>query len=242
MQNERYGYVYKIINHINNKIYVGQHKGSTLDEHYWGSGRLIKKAINKEGLDMFSIEVLEWCSSKENLNDREKYWIDYLDAINPDIGYNLTTGGDGVKGYVMSWETKDKIRLAKIGFKHSDKTRQKIRESIIRRGGFRGERNPNYGKRLNDDQRKLLSEKIKESDGMKDSPRFSGHSHSEESKAKISESVKQRRFTMTCKICGEVFEARSNRSLYCDLCKLHKSKGGGGRVSDFKRKEIRDQV
>ena len=42
----RYGYIYKVTNKINNKIYVGKKVGHTFDSNYLGSGTKIKNAIN----------------------------------------------------------------------------------------------------------------------------------------------------------------------------------------------------
>lgn len=233
MKQEKYGYIYKITNNINGKIYVGKHKSNTLDETYWGSGILIKQAINKEGINNFSREILEWCYSKEHLNQQEIHWIFKLNSMNLDIGYNLTKGGDGTPEVKLSDETKVKMSQSKIGKKRSQETIEKIRETIMKNGGRKGSNNGHYGKRFTQEQKQHISEKCKKSQGIKNSPRFKGHSHSEETKRRISESVKKRRFKINCKICGELFEAKSNRSLYCDSCKSNKSKKG--QSYDFKR-------
>ena len=48
---KKYGYVYKITNNINGKIYIEQKKGEKLVENYWGSGKLIVEAVKKYGKD-----------------------------------------------------------------------------------------------------------------------------------------------------------------------------------------------
>lgn len=92
-----YGFIYITTNHINGKRYIGQKKYDK--QGYWkeylGSGIILAKAIEKYGRDNFSKEIIEECESKEKLNDREKYWISYYDAVNSDNFYNLTLGGDG---------------------------------------------------------------------------------------------------------------------------------------------------
>ena len=87
-------YIYKITNKINGKIYVGRHKtykNESFDK-YWGSGKLIKQAIKKYGIENFTKEIIEECS-KDNVAEREMFWIDKLNAR--DGNYNLSAGGPG---------------------------------------------------------------------------------------------------------------------------------------------------
>lgn len=91
----RYGYIYKITNKINGKIYIGKRIGSSFDEKYWGSGTRLKVAIKEFGQENFIREIIEWCSTKDILCERERYWIKTLNSRNPDIGYNIKRGGDG---------------------------------------------------------------------------------------------------------------------------------------------------
>ena len=90
-----YGYVYKTTNLINNKIYIGQHKwvGESIDSNYLGSGYLLKRALQVHGRKNFKCELLDWAETKEALDKLEVYWIDKLDARNPEIGYNIALGG-----------------------------------------------------------------------------------------------------------------------------------------------------
>lgn len=90
-----YGYIYKTTNKVNNKIYIGQHKCDKFDVTYYGSGKILKRAVEKYGYDNFSIKLIEECNSKHELNEREKYWIEYYHATNSDIGYNIAFGGNG---------------------------------------------------------------------------------------------------------------------------------------------------
>lgn len=50
--------------------------------------------MKKYGAENFVIEQLEECSS-EIVNDREKYWIEFLGSYK--YGYNATLGGDGTQ-------------------------------------------------------------------------------------------------------------------------------------------------
>ena len=92
---EKYGYIYLTTNLINNKKYIGQHKSEHFNPKYKGSGILIVEAFKKYGKENFNTEVLEWCSSKEELNEKEKYWIANLNALKDPMFYNISEGGEG---------------------------------------------------------------------------------------------------------------------------------------------------
>ena len=87
--------IYKITNNINGKFYVGQSidiQRRFLEHKTQKNSRIIlDKAIQKYGAENFSLEVLEKCS-KEQLNEKEQYWILKLNAI--EKGYNLSLGGN----------------------------------------------------------------------------------------------------------------------------------------------------
>ncbi len=95
-----YGYVYKTTDLRNNKIYIGQHKSEQYDDKYYGSGIIITSLIKKYGTQNFKNEILCECASAEELNDKEIEFIAQYDARNPEIGYNIATGGAfGDSGY-----------------------------------------------------------------------------------------------------------------------------------------------
>ena len=95
------GFIYKITNNINNKIYIGktlnslehrfnEHKRDSKKIHC--SNRPLYSAMKKYGVNNFSIEVIE-SADVEKLSERETYWIEYYDSYKK--GYNATKGGDG---------------------------------------------------------------------------------------------------------------------------------------------------
>lgn len=132
-----YNYIYLITNNINGKIYIGKHSTDNLDDDYMGSGILIKKAIQKYSVENFTKDYLAFCDTEEKLNWLEKFYIKKYNARQ--VGYNLTDGGDGRLGFIMSEETKEKLKSPK-----SEEHKQKISETL--KGKMTGENNPNFGK------------------------------------------------------------------------------------------------
>lgn len=78
-------------NLINGKKYIGA--DSKNNPKYIGSGILMKSAIKKYGRENFVKTIIEECSSIEELDNREKFWIEYYEAVNNEQFYNLTEGG-----------------------------------------------------------------------------------------------------------------------------------------------------
>jgi hypothetical protein len=113
--------VYKITNVVNGKIYIG--KDTISDKNYYGSGVLIKRAIEKYGKENFKKEILEECNSNNELCEKEKYWINYYNSTDLNIGYNISKGGDG--GDTLSNNPnidiiKSKISRVRKGKKYED--------------------------------------------------------------------------------------------------------------------------
>lgn len=82
--------IYKITNKINNKVYIGQsvHIERRWSEHCFPSKEsVIAKAIKEYGKENFLFEIIEECNVEE-LDAREKYWIQYYDCMVPN-GYNV---------------------------------------------------------------------------------------------------------------------------------------------------------
>ena len=80
------GFIYKVTNKVNDKVYIGQTVRSVSlrwKEHVRYSSydnldytSLLYHAIRKYGEDSFSVEELEKCED-EKLDERERYWIDF---------------------------------------------------------------------------------------------------------------------------------------------------------------------
>lgn len=90
--NKIYYLIYKITNNINGKYYIGCHKTEDINDNYMGSGKAIKYAIRKYGIDNFKKEILFECSSAEEMFSKEKEIVTE-DIVNDRLSYNLKLGG-----------------------------------------------------------------------------------------------------------------------------------------------------
>jgi len=164
--------IYKVINKINGKIYVG--KDTHDNQAYLGSGVLIKRAVNKYGKDSFMKKIIEHCATVNELNKREIFWIGHLECLHPK-GYNIligSTGGDTISNNPRKEEIKRTMSKAgkkrigdKNGFYGKHHTLDTIRKIVSKdrysshnketcscvacrstRGLMSGENNPMFGR------------------------------------------------------------------------------------------------
>lgn len=157
------------------KIYIGQTIRpieKRFKEHQTSKGgRGVSGAIKKYGWENFEIDYYE-CPD-EDLNKHEELMVEVLGTLTPN-GYNLREGG-GNRGKA-SEETRQKNSEATkgennpmYGKKHSDKAKQKNRESNIgkkqsektkrkKREAMSGEKNHNYGKPMSVETKQKLKE------------------------------------------------------------------------------------
>lgn len=213
-------YVYKTTNLITGKIYVGQCSKTIEDsELYIGSGKILGNSIKKYGIENFKKEILETCNSKKQLNEREIFWIKELDSTNVDVGYNISTGGNGgnlgdsvnkmISNTISKLHTdpesiynsekyKNKMRLvydSRKGRPVSESTRAKISSSQ------KGENGYWFGKK-----NKLHSEKMRKMYALGElTPWNKGMHYDDELRSKISEAHK-----------GQVPWNKGKKNIYSD--------------------------
>lgn len=135
-------YIYKTINTVNGKIYIGQSKFNPNDNpEYLGSGFLLKRAIECYGRDQFKKEIIEECSTREQLCERERYWIATLKSMDRVVGYNICEGGS----FGDTWTNNPrKEELRKL----FSSTRQ-------------GKDNSNFNHKWTEEQKRVASERAK---------------------------------------------------------------------------------
>lgn len=158
--------IYKTTNLINGKFYIGKHKTKNLNDGYLGSGKLLKRAIRKYGIENFHREILHVCESEKQMNALEKILV----VPDAEINYNLCDGGQGGFSYIY----RNKL-YPKSGWKHTEETKRKISLNLP---DISGEKNPFYGKKLSEDHKKKLT--------------FAGKKHTKETIEKLRISGKSR--------------------------------------------------
>ncbi len=110
--------IYKHTSKTTNKSYIGYTTKNTSERLYQhnrlavnGSETHFHRAIRKYGLNDFYTSILEDSLSIEQAKTQEMFWIDFYDTFHS--GYNMTLGGDGFTGYIITKETIAKMRATK---------------------------------------------------------------------------------------------------------------------------------
>jgi group I intron endonuclease len=173
--------VYKTTNLINGKQYIGRDMYN--NPKYLGSGKLLVKAIEKYGMTNFQKEILQECTSIDELKLAEEYWIKYYNAASDPNFYNIlnsSTGGDSLSNHPNLENIKDKIRTARAAqvINHSVETKKKIGDAQ------RGDKGYWYGKSQSVESNKKRSVSMK---GKPKPPRSAEHAKklSEANKGKV---------------------------------------------------------
>ena len=126
-------YVYLIWCKINGKRYVGQTVQplkKRFNEHATKRNKsLLGKAMRKYGRENFYCGIIKVCTSKEELDYWEKYYIAALKTKIP-YGYNLCDGGEGVAGYSKTPEHCANLSTALKNRKFTPEWRTKISEAL----------------------------------------------------------------------------------------------------------------
>jgi hypothetical protein len=101
----------------------------------------LNNAIAKYGEHIWKLSEIDIAYSKEELNEKETYWIKEYDSMNPKKGYNMTEGGERGK---LRKEVKEKIReTIKRKFREDPEYRKKIGKKSKERMN-----NPQYKKKI----------------------------------------------------------------------------------------------
>lgn len=139
--------IYRFKNKVNGKVYIGQTIKpfrKRVIQHMTNSRPTTKcrksyfhNALNKYGFEKFDVSIIERCSSQQELDERERYWIAYYNATDKKYGYNIDSGGSmGKRTKPLSAEHKQKLLDANLGKHRSEET--KLRLSNINKEKWKG--------------------------------------------------------------------------------------------------------
>lgn len=161
--------IYQVTHRKSGKVYIGKHQTLDPNDGYMGSGKLVRAAVKKHGVDEFEKEQLYVFETEEEMNAKEAELVTEEFCARDDT-YNLCPGGNGGWGYVNTqllntqWSDPNKRRESL-----SVSIRQKWKEDQTYASAKRQHSHPNFvnsgytsflGKSHSDETKKKMSEKI----------------------------------------------------------------------------------
>jgi len=145
------------------------HSTDNLKDGYMGSGRNLRYSINKHGKENHTCEILEFLDSREELKNREKEIVN-LNEIHKKDCMNIMVGGYG--GHISKPNYYEELtHIGKEAFK------EKLKD-------------PEYKKKHSEKLSKAQKKSYNTTDRIKCIPNWSGKSHTEDTKQKMSETKK----------------------------------------------------
>lgn len=132
--------IYKILNIVNNKIYIGSsgdimqrirlHR-SQLKRGIHGNSYL-QNSWNKYGSKSFRFSIVEECE-KTFLIERESFYINLFSALDRNKGYNVASNIHDTSGYKWSEASRLKLSMSKKGTKMHKNTLKALIEANKKR-------------------------------------------------------------------------------------------------------------
>lgn len=181
--------VYRHTNKKNGKVYIGITCRTMKSRWYEGyrNNKYFHRAVLKYGWEGFYHEILEEGLTKEQAEEKERYYIKLHDSTDIKKGYNIELGGNS-------------------NGKHSEETKRKISESQKGRT-FTEEHRRNLSKALKGKKR-TPEQRQKASIALLGNHRTLGYKHTEETKAKMREAHKNAPSKpVLCITTGETFKS-----------------------------------
>ena len=208
-----FGIIYKAINILNGRIYIGQTKGLLGNRRrchikeskgpvYKKNNNCFHNALCKYGSENFAWEIIDFADTQEALDAKEVFWIKEFCSLSKENGYNLKRGGNS--GQIYTEEARKHMSDGRKGKgignvpwnkgkKHSESVRLKISFSLMG-NSFR------KGKLGKNNKPRIIKEKVpyvftiehrrKISEAQKGNKYCLGHKLSDECKRKLSEARK----------------------------------------------------
>lgn len=172
-----YYIIYKTTNQINGKIYIGKHRTKDINDGYLGSGKLLRHAVKKYGIENFSKEILFYCKSEDEMNSLEKELVTEEFCQRSET-YNLCVGGKGGFSYVNRNKLNvdlNEQRRRNPDLAHTTSIKGNAKKALLRETN--ADWANNYDKKISESLKIYFSDK----DGH-----FTNKSHSSETKKRMS--------------------------------------------------------
>jgi hypothetical protein len=149
--------IYCIHNDVNDKSYIGQakdffgrflfdgelsHFNGYLDHRINEGGYILYKALDKYKSRSFTVHIIDEANSDQELNQKEKYWIEKLHTCIYDPvcwGYNMTWGGDDCSQLHSdkAWKSRAVKGNGDVAYMlHTPEARIKAEQTCISRYGM----------------------------------------------------------------------------------------------------------
>lgn len=167
-----YYLIYKITNVTNGKLYIGAHKTHDIDDGYMGSGKILKRAIEKYGLENFTKDILVLSESQSEMYSKEAEIVNE-EWVNDPNTYNLKLGGEGGFDHIHS---------------NSEIQRENWKKAIDKIKYLRGN-DPAWVAKKSVNL-SIAGKKSHAEGNRPDPPNWAGKNHTDETKCKISEAKK----------------------------------------------------
>jgi len=176
---KKYHFIYKTTCIENGRFYIGMHSASKIDDGYYGSGHLLLISIRKYGKEKHTFEILEFCSSREELAKREaeivnEGLIKSKDCLNLVLGGGNITPTKGTPAYEKMYGSE----IQRARQRKGQLAKQRLAES-----------DPQWAKRVGENISAAQKKRLEE--GRNDFATgkiWLGRSHSDETRQKMSDS------------------------------------------------------
>ena len=139
-------YFYKITNNLDGKFYFGVHNTENLGDGYSGSGKVLKRAYQKYGIENFTKEIIKFFDTEEEAFSYEREIVNEEMIKNQDC-YNVQIGGkyfntigkvavrdkDGNRFWIEKTEDiyiSGEVKPIWTGKHHKEESKQKTRERM----------------------------------------------------------------------------------------------------------------
>ena len=162
-------FIYKTVNLINQRFYVGVHSTEDLGDGYLGSGTILRKAIKKYGKANFKREILHFTETQDQAWYLETILVTEDFLKNPKV-YNQALGGSGGSLGVAN---------GMYGKKHSVGAKTKIKNKAM------GRVSPQKGTVASQSTKDLMSKKSKARLAIPENNGMYGKKHSVGAKTKM---------------------------------------------------------